>query len=540
VVIVITENLDRLSRDQKDILFISKREGRAEALLAAQLRQVTVGAIILQVLRATTLPLPYQSCKILGGYLLGRCFAMPISTGSTIDVVDWINRQKIGRLQMIVFFLSGACALVEGFDAQNIGFVAPVLVQHWALSPPEFAPAFMAGLIGLLLGCLIIAPFADRFGRKSVMLGSVLAFAFFSLLTMASSSLLSLGIFRFFTGLGVGGGMANAIALTSEYFPERKRASMTAIMFVGFPLGGSLGGFLSAWLIPRFGWQSVFFVGGVIPIIIGATIALVLPESIRHLVVHQIDGRRVAAILRRINPDAAFAEGARFVITEEHKKGLPVAHLFREGRTLGTILIWIVFFMSLLVIYLIFSWLPILLNDAGLSISLSIVILAVLQLSGVVACGGIGPVLEHRSLFVVLLPAYLVAAIGIAAIGASSSVAFVMVAAALAGIGIICGQNTVNALAAAYYPTYIRATGVGWALGIGRIGAIVGPAVGGVMLALHLSGRTLFLLSAIPELIAFAALLVLVRLGSVRTAAAPREPLSAIGVGGTAYRQTHT
>lgn len=172
-----------------------------------------------------------------------------------------------------------------------------------------------------------------------------------------------------------------------------------------------------------------------------------------------------------------------------------------------------------------------LLSDTGLSISLSIVILAVLQLSGVVACGVIGPVLEHRSLFVVLLSAYLVAAIGIAAIGASGSVAFIVVAAALAGIGIICGQNTANALAAAYYPTYIRASGVGWALGIGRIGAVVGPAVGGVMLAMHLSGRTLFLLSAIPELIAFTALLMLVRLGSVRTAAAPHSPLSAIGAG---------
>lgn len=178
---------------------------------------------------------------------------MSTSVDQTIEISDWINRQRIGRLQILVLCLSGACALLEGFDAQNIGFVAPVLVHEWRMAQPAFAPAFMAGLFGLLLGCLFIAPLADRIGRKAVMLGSVVAFAVFSLMTMAAWSLTSLTILRFLTGLGVGGGMANAIALTSEYFPERKRAAMTVTMFVGFPLGASLGGFLAAWLIPNFG-----------------------------------------------------------------------------------------------------------------------------------------------------------------------------------------------------------------------------------------------------------------------------------------------
>lgn len=451
---------------------------------------------------------------------------MSTSSATIVEVTDWINRQKISGLQILVLCLSGACALLEGFDAQNIGFVAPVLVREWGLAAHSFAPAFMSGLFGLLLGCLFIAPLADRFGRKTVMLGSVVAFAFFSLLSAVAWSLTSLSILRFLTGIGVGGGMANAIALTSEYFPERKRAAMTVTMFVGFPLGASLGGFLSAWLIPNFGWQSVFLAGGIIPVFVALAVALALPESIRHLVVHGSGVGRIAAILTRINPQAVFPPGTSFVLAEERKSGLPVGHLFREGRALGTALIWTVFFMSLLDIYLVVSWLPILLHDAGLSISMSVDVLAVLQLSGVIVCVAIGPMLDRRGCFIVLLPAYLLAAVGIATLGSAGSIAMIMVAAALAGIGIVCGQNTANAFTAAFYPTYIRATGVGWALGIGRIGAVIGPGIGAIMLAKHLSLPTLFLVSAMPELIAVLAILVLMRVEHAKVSVRPQPQMT--------------
>jgi AAHS family 4-hydroxybenzoate transporter-like MFS transporter len=183
--------------------------------------------------------------------------------------------------------------------------------------------------------------------------------------------------------------------------------------------------------------------------------------------------------------------------------------------------------MSLLDIYLIVSWLPIVLRDAGLSVSLAVDIAALLQLSGVVACVAIGPVLNRRSCFTVLLPAYLLAAIGIAALGVAGSVVMIMLAAALAGIGIVCGQNTANAFAAAYYPTYIRATGVGWALGVGRMGAVIGPGIGGLMLSMQLSRPTLFLVSAVPELVAVLALLVLMRVEQGKRVAAPRQEVPA-------------
>ncbi len=447
---------------------------------------------------------------------------------TTIDITRWINQQKIGWVQVAVLLLSGACALLEGFDALNIAFVAPAVVRDWHLPPHSFTPAFMAGLAGLLVGCLFIAPLADKFGRKRVMLGSVVAFAIFSALSAAAWSLTSLSILRFLTGVGVGGGMANAIALTSEFFPERKRASMTVIMFVGFPLGGAAGGFLSAYLIPQFGWQSVFLVGAIVPLVVALGLAFVLPESIRHLVVNEASPERVIAVLRRINPTALFVPETRFVIAEESKTGFTVGHLFRQGRAAGTVLLWVVFFMSLLDLFLVTSWLPIVLHSAGLTIAMAAVVAATLNLSGVAACIVVAPVLERHGLFVIALPAFLIAAIGIAALGSVGiGLASILIASGVAGVGIVVGQNAANALAAAYYPTYIRATGVGWALGIGRIGAVIGPAIGGAMLSLHWSLPKLYLVSAIPDVIAFAAVLVLLRLEHGRASLRAELPRSA-------------
>jgi MFS transporter, AAHS family, 4-hydroxybenzoate transporter len=445
---------------------------------------------------------------------------------SSVDISEWIDRQKISGLQILVICLCGACALVEGFDAQNIGYVAPAVTHEWGLPAHSFTPAFMSGLVGLLIGCLVVAPIADRIGRKKVIIGSVIAFAVFSFLSAAATSLESLSILRFLTGLGVGGGMANAIALTFEFFPKRKRSAMTVIMFTGFPLGASLGGFLSAYLIPHFGWQSVFISGGILPTLLAALLVFRLPESIRHLVVHEDRQERLMAILKRINPHAVFAQETRFIITEERKSGLTVSHLFREGRALGTALIWIVFFMSLLDIYLIASWLPTVLHDAGISISVSVVVTAMTQLSGVVACLVVAPVLDRRGSLSVMLSAYLLAALGIAALGSvGTAVGWLMLAACAAGGGIVGGQVTANAFAAAFYPTYIRATGVGWALGIGRIGAVVGPGVGGIMLALHWSRPTIFLLSAVPALVALLAVVVLMRLERRKLGVLPQAEL---------------
>ena len=446
----------------------------------------------------------------------------------TIDISAWIDQQKISRIQVAVLCICALAAMLEGLDAQVIGYLAPAISADWQIPAHSFTPVFVAGLVGLLFGCLFIAPLADVLGRKSVLFGSMAVFGTFSLLSASAASMHSLMVLRFLTDAGLGAGMANAIAMTSEFFPTHRRAAMTVLMFCGFPLGAALGGVLSAVLIPRSGWSAVFYWGGVLPLFAAVIVAGWLPESLRHMVVKGADPEHIAAILRRINPRATFPVDAKFVTREERRPGLTVRHLFDAGRTSGTLLLWVIFFMSLLDIFLLTSWMPSVLHDAGLSISVSVVITAMLQGSGVLASLAIGPVLTRRGCLQVLLPLYLVGGAGIAAIGLAGSALWPIILAACAtGAGIVAGQNTANALASIYYPTYMRATGVGWALGIGRVGAILGPVLGGLMISLQWSREALFLVGAIPALVAALAALALLRLERSRSAASPRPGLTA-------------
>ncbi len=447
-----------------------------------------------------------------------------------IEVAGWINGRRVSSLQILVLVCCAAAAAIEGFDTQNIGYVAPAIIRDWHIPPHEFTTVFVSGLIGLLIGCLVVAPLADWLGRKRILIGCLIAFGIFSLVSATAHSMLSLSVLRFLTDMGLAGGMANAIAMTSEYFPARMRSWMTVIMFCGFPLGASLGGFLAAAIIPTYGWPMVFVVGGILPLVLAALFVMFLPESIRHLVVKEMNPDQIGAILRRIDPHSDLPRGTRFVMAEERVPGLTVKHLMREGRALGTVLIWIVFFMSLLDIFLLTSWLPEVLHDAGFSISASAIATAALQGSGVVGAFAVGPLLDRRGCLAVLLPLYLLAAIGIAAIGSvGGSFLLILLVSCAAGVGIVTGQNVANAFAAVFYPTYIRATGVGWALGIGRIGAIVGPTVGGIMLAMHWTRAEIFGAGAIPSVIAALAVLGLIRLERAKKIATPpaQRPLSA-------------
>jgi MFS transporter, AAHS family, 4-hydroxybenzoate transporter len=441
---------------------------------------------------------------------------------STIDVAGWINGRRISTLQITVLLLCAAATALEGFDAQNIGYVAPAIIREWHSPAHDFTVVFVSGLVGLLIGCLVVAPLADRLGRRRVLIGSAVAFGVFSLATIEAHSIVSLSVFRFLTDLALAGGMANAIAMTSEYFPARMRSWMTVVMFCGFPLGASLGGVVAAAVIPGYGWRVVFIVGGALPLILAGLFQFLLPESIRYLVVSGVDPEKISTILRRIDSHSRLPDRPRFIMADEPLAGLTVKHLFTERRALGTVLIWTVFFMSLLDIFLLTSWLPEVLHDAGFSIAASAIATAALQGSGVMGSLAVGPVLDRRGCLVALLPLYLLAALGIAGIGfVGTTFPLIMLAACGAGVGIVTGQNVANAFAAMFYPTCIRATGVGWALGIGRIGAIVGPVVGGIMLALHFGRPEIFAIGAIPSVIAALAVFVLLRLERAKSRALP-------------------
>jgi MFS transporter, AAHS family, 4-hydroxybenzoate transporter len=440
---------------------------------------------------------------------------------ASIDVPAWIEAQPVGRTQILVATTMGLTAALDGFDAQMIGYVAPAVMRDLHAAPAQFTPVFAFGLFGLLVGCLAIAPLADWIGRKRILVLSAILFGSMSILTAFADSLDALIVLRFLTGLGLGGSMPNAIAMTAEYFPARKRAFTTMVMFSGFPLGATLGGLLAAWLITQYGWPAVFVVGGVLPLLLAAVLALRLPESFRHLVLRGHGSAEVAAVLRRINPAAKLADDSQFIVPEEHRPGITVIHLFREGRALGTVLLWIIFYCSLLDIYFLSSWLPTVLYDAGLSLSASVVETALFQGGGVVAGVTLGLFIDRVGFLKVLVPVYVGAGLAIASIGyAGTALDLIMLASFLSGAFVIGGQNSANVLAAVFYPTYIRATGVGWALGIGRIGSIVGPVLGGMMLGAHWDRQSLF-----PAFVAAAAAMVL---GLTRADAIPAPGAAAL------------
>jgi AAHS family 4-hydroxybenzoate transporter-like MFS transporter len=245
------------------------------------------------------------------------------------------------------------------------------------LGPAALTRIFAWGLAGLMLGALFFGPVADRFGRKPVIVACTLFYGLICLATAKAGSGASLAIFRFLAGLGFGGVMPNAIALTAEYAPHRRRGTMITIMFCGFPIGASIAGFVTVPILPVFGWRGVFVLAGVMPLLLVPALALLLPESIRHLVIHGKQNERVRELLARMNPQLAFASEARFVVDEERVPGMPVVHLFRQGRAVPTILLWIVFFMSLIDIYLLTSWLPTVFHNAGITLSLAVIATAV-------------------------------------------------------------------------------------------------------------------------------------------------------------------
>jgi len=427
-----------------------------------------------------------------------------------LDLPSWIEQQKVSRIQILVMALMTLTTAVDGFDAQMIGYVAPAVIRQFKVAPPEFTPVFAIGLAGLLVGCLIVAPLGDWIGRRRILLGSCIFFGVTSVLTAWAGSLQALMILRFLTGLGLGGSMPNAIAMTAEYFPSRNRAFTTMAMFCGFPLGATLGGFLAAGLIAQFGWPSVFVAGGILPLILALFVAALLPESFRYLVLKKNSAAQIRRLLLRINPAAVFPEATTFVVHEEQAAGITVKHLFREGRALGTMLLWVIFFCSLLDIFFLSSWLPTVLHDAGLSISASVVETALFQGGGVVAGLTLGLVIDRAGFLKVLAPVYIGAGLAIAAIGfVGTSLGAIMLVSFLSGAFVIGGQNSMNVLAAVFYPTYIRSTGVGWALGIGRLGSIVGPIVGGVLLQMQWDRTSLFVVAAVPAFVAAVSALVL-------------------------------
>jgi len=316
-------------------------------------------------------------------------------------------------------------------------------------------------------------------------------------------------VLRFLTGLGLGGAMPNSVTLTSEFCPEKRRSFLVTTMFCGFTVGSALGGIASAQLVEAYGWRSVLVLGGILPLALLPLMAWKLPESVRYLVMRAAPAPRIAAILQRIARNELL-DGVRFTIAQRTAAGSPIRHLFRGDLVRGTLLLWSAFFMSLLVIYLLSSWLPTLIKSTGASLKTASLVTAMFQIGGTIGAIALGWLMDRIDAHRVLAVSYALAGVFIAAIGSlTGSPVLVGIAVFCAGFCISGSQVGANALSAGFYPTDCRATGVSWANGVGRIGSVLGSVGGGAMLSMNLSLSSVFVIVGLPAVIAGITMLLL-------------------------------
>lgn len=432
-----------------------------------------------------------------------------MATGRTVDVQTFLNEHPFSSFQWVIFALCFCVVLLDGFDTAAIGYIAPSLITEWGVERPALAPVLSAALFGLAFGALSSGPLADRLGRKTVLVGSVLVFGLACLASAFAGDLTHLVIWRFVTGLGLGAAMPNAVTLMSEYSPEGRRATLTNAMFCGFPLGAAFGGFLAAWMIPQWGWRSVLILGGIAPLVLTVLLLLLMPESVRYMVGKNQPVERVRAVLRRIS--AAASGASAFVLSErapatQAKSGVGV--VLSSTYLVGSISLWVAYFMGLVIFYALINWMPILFHDAGLEPRTAALISALFPLGGVGAILS-GWLMDRFNANKVIAAAFAVTAVSIYAIGqAAGNLGLLMLVVFVAGTLMNTAQSSLPALAAGFYPTQGRATGVAWMLGLGRFGGIAGSFLVAELSRQQLTFTQIFTIVAIPGLISAAALMV--------------------------------
>jgi AAHS family 4-hydroxybenzoate transporter-like MFS transporter len=430
-----------------------------------------------------------------------------------INLTRYVDERPLSGFQIRVICLCALVVGLDGFDAQALGFVAPARSKDWHLASGALGPVFGASLFGVMVGSLVFGALADYLGRKWLVVAGVLVFALGSLATTQATSVSDLVLIRFVTGIGLGAAMPNAVTLLSEYCPSRLRATMTNLMFCGFPLGAACGGFLAAWMIPQWGWRSVLVLGGVTPLVLTVGLVAILPESVHYLLSRGASVERVRKVMRKIS--AAAAEVGQFVMLEpEHAETTRRVNASGIGMVLspvlrvGSLMLWITYFMGLVIFYALINWMPILFKDAGLAPQTATLISALFPLGGVGAVF-FGWLMDRFNANLIIAVGYALTAVSIFFIGqAGGQVGLLMAAVFLAGVLMNTAQSSMPALAAAFYPTQGRATGVAWMLGIGRFGGIAGSFLVAEMTARQLSFSQIFAVMAIPGAIAAVALVV--------------------------------
>lgn len=439
---------------------------------------------------------------------------------SPIDVADIIERQKVGVGQWLVVLLCALLMFIDGFDTQAISYIVPALSHDWHLPRAILGSIFSAALVGLMVGYLAVAPLSSRFGHKRMMLASTVLFAVFTVLTVFATNVTELIGLRFLTGIGLGSAAPSAVALTCEFAPKRLRATFVLLVYCGFSLGFVVAGFAAGALMPTFGWKSLMIVGAAVPFVLMFALAWLLPESLAFLRRRADSDRTMRDVFRRLFPGLEVQADSTFRLDDEHDGRAGVVALMRGRAVAGTLLLWAIFFLNLAEFYFIQSWLPTMLSGLQYPTPTVVWVTALPTIAGVLSAVPLGLAMDRVGPYVTLATLYAAGGVFMWLVGGafSGSVASLMVMVFCAGFCISGGQKSVIALAAVYYPQNLRSTGVGWALGIGRLGGIAGPLVAGVLYSAHWAAGEIFRFAALPVFVAGLGVFAMGCLDGARTA----------------------
>ena len=423
---------------------------------------------------------------------------------SRILVEEVIDKAKISPFHWRILFWCTLIIIFDGYDLVIYGVVLPILMQKWQLDPVTAGALGSTALFGMMIGAMLLGTLSDRFGRKKMIVLCIVLFSGFTALNGFAQTPLQFGVMRFIAGLGIGGVMPNVVALMSEYSPRRIRSTLVAVMFSGYAIGGMLSAVLGIWIVPQFGWQVMFYLA-VIPLLLLPLIWTQLPDSVAFLVREGkiAEARKVlAALTGKPLPD-----DAELAVHQPQKTEQSLAALFSNNRALSTLMFFQAFFMCLLMVYGLGSWLPKLMTMAGYGFGSSLMFLLFLNIGGIIGAIGGGWLSDRFHPRPVLMLFFTLAAVSLALLGFKSHVAVLYFLVTVAGATTIGSQILLYAYVAQFYPTAIRSTALGWSSGVGRIGAILGPVLGGALLAMQLSHQMNFLAFVVPGALAVIAIM---------------------------------
>ena len=422
-------------------------------------------------------------------------------SANKVNINTLIDEAKFTPFHWGVLIWCLLIIIFDGYDLVIYGVALPLLMQEWSLSAVQAGMLASTALFGMMFGAMSFGTLSDKLGRKKTIMICVATFSGFTFIGAFATSPVEFGILRFLAGLGIGGVMPNVVALMTEYAPKRIRSTLVALMFSGYAIGGMTSALLGAWLVPQFGWKIMFLLAGT-PLLLLPIFWTYLPESLVDMTNKQQTGQ-AQSVIGKISPTQVIGSDTQFVLNEVQKGDeAPLKALFQQGRTFSTFMFWLAFFMCLLMVYALGSWLPKLMIQAGYSLGASMIFLFALNIGGMIGAIGGGYLADRFHIKKVLTIMFLCGAASLILLGYNSPQFVLYSLIAVAGAATIGSQILLYTFVAQYYPSTVRSTGMGWASGIGRIGAIVGPVLTGALLTMNLPHQMNFFAIAIPGLIA--------------------------------------